>query len=235
MPGALEPVGHLTDRLRPAGVGDVLVPDGQQVGDREVAAEHVVDGDRAVAARRRPAVHKHDRRAAPLQPGQPRARADHRGDQHALHPVLLEQFQVALFLALLLVAVAQDDREARLARLVLHAAGQVGEERVGHVEHDQADRPAPAGPQLAGRLVPDEAEFPDRGVHPVPRRPGDDFWPVEHVGDRGDGDAGVRRDIPDADRHAYPLLRGQGGRKECCMKRYILCYPTGCTSGPVNS
>jgi hypothetical protein len=219
-------VGDLADRPRAADEGDVPVPALQQVGDGEVAAEHVVDRDRALAAGRRPAVDQDDRRAAPLQPGEPRARPDHRRDEHPLHPVLFEQFQVALLLAFLVVAVAQDDGEARLVRLVLHAAGQVGEERVGHVEHHQADRPAAPGAQLAGGLVAHEAEFRDRGVHPVAGRPGHDVGPVEHVGDRGDGDAGVGGDIPDADRHAYPLLAGQGDRT-----RFILVSRPAGSSG----
>jgi Helix-turn-helix domain len=214
-------VGDLADRARAADVGDVLVAGGQQVGDGEVTAEHVVDRDRALAARRRPAVDEDHRRSAPLQPGEPRARADHRRDEHALHPVLFEQFQVALLLAFLVVAVAQDDGEAGLARLVFHAARQVGEERVGHVEHHQAERPAPPRAKLAGGLVAHEAELRDRGVHPLARRPGHDVGPVEHVGHRGDGDAGVGGDLPDADRHGYPLLHGQGDS----MKRYILALP----------
>ena len=179
---------------------------GQQVRDREVAAEHVVDRDRALAAGRRPAVDEHHGGAPPLQPGQPRARAGHRRDQHALHPVRFEQPQEALLLALLVIAVAQDDRQPGLAGLVLHPACHVGEERVGHVEHDKPDRPAVPGAQLARGLVPDEPELPDRRVHPVAGLLSHDFGPVEHVRDRGDGDAGVRGDLPDADRHVYPLL-----------------------------
>jgi len=68
---ALVAVGDLADGPRAADVGDVLVARRQQVGDGEVAAEHVVDGDRALAARRRAAVHQDDRRAAPLQPAEP--------------------------------------------------------------------------------------------------------------------------------------------------------------------
>jgi hypothetical protein len=49
---ALEPVGHLPDGARAADEGDVPVAGGQQVGDREVTAEHVVDRDRALATGR---------------------------------------------------------------------------------------------------------------------------------------------------------------------------------------
>ena len=49
---ALKPVGHLPDGVRAADVGDVPVADGQQVGDREITAEHVIDRDRALATGR---------------------------------------------------------------------------------------------------------------------------------------------------------------------------------------
>jgi hypothetical protein len=50
----------------------------------------------------------------------------------------------------------------------LGPADDVGEERVGHVEHDDRDLAAASGPQLAGRVVADIAERGDRVVHPLP-------------------------------------------------------------------
>jgi hypothetical protein len=47
--------------------------------------------------------------------------ADHRRDQHAVH-LLLEHVQVAVLLARMVVAVAEDDRQAGLVRLVLDPA-----------------------------------------------------------------------------------------------------------------
>ena len=137
-------------------------------------------------------------------------RTGHRRDQDSLHPVLFQQLQVVRFFRLLVVAVAQDQRQARFARLILHAAGDVGEERVRHVEHDQADGAAPAGPQLARRLVPDEPQLLDRGLHPDAGGLGNHVRPVEHIGHRANGDASVGSDIPDADRrvcHGVLLCR----------------------------
>jgi hypothetical protein len=72
--------------------------------------------------------------------------------------VFFEQLKVAGFLRLLIVAVTQDDSQSRLAGLVLDAARHVGEERVRDIEDDKPDHAAPPGPELASRLVPDEAQ-----------------------------------------------------------------------------
>ena len=45
---------------------------------------------------------------------------------------------------------------------------------------------------------------------------GHDLRPVEHVGDRGDGDAGVRGDLTDADRHVHPLLEWTDRQSPVC-------------------
>lgn len=62
---ALVPVGDLANGGRPSG-GDSVMPRGQQVRDREVAAEHVVDRHRTLTAVRRPAVDEHHGGAPPL-------------------------------------------------------------------------------------------------------------------------------------------------------------------------
>ena len=68
------------------------------------------------------------------------------------------------------VARGAEDRAAEehftvlLGRPILGAAGDVREERVGHVEHDQADAAAPARSQLPGRVVAHVAEVRDRGL-----------------------------------------------------------------------
>ena len=95
-----------------------------------------------------------------------------RGDEHALHPLLGEHVEVRGLPAGSVVAVAEDHGEPGGLGDVLDAAGDVGEERVGDVEHDQADRAAAAGAQLPGRLVADEAERGDRGVDPLAGSPG---------------------------------------------------------------
>jgi hypothetical protein len=204
---AVSPVGGLTEGRRAAHVGHPLVPSGQQVRHGEVAAEHVVDGDRAQRPGGRPAVDQDDRGAAALQSGQPLVGARDRRDQDALDPVLFQQLQVTRLPVQLLVAVAQDDGQAGHARLVLDAPGDVGEERVRHVRHDQADGAAAARAQLPGRLIPDEPQRLDRRVHPVPGRPGHDVGPVEHIGDGAHRNAGLRGHILDADRrvHRRPL------------------------------
>src|SRR3712207_1164843 len=64
---------------------------------------------------------------------------------------------------------------------VLDPAGDVGEERVGDVEDDEADGAAGPRPQLAGRLVAHEAELGDRVEDLRPRGLADRVGPVEHV------------------------------------------------------
>ena len=198
--GSLVAVGHLPEAHRPTDEGDPLVPLLQQMRHGEVAAEHVVDRHRALAVGRRSAVHEHHRSAPALQPREPVMGAGHRRDQDPLHPVLLQQFQVVRFLDLLIVAVAQDDGQARLAGLVLDPACHVGEERVRHVEHDQPYGPAPPGPELARRLVPDETQMLDGRLHPAAGGLGHHVRPVEHVRDSAHRNARVRGNVPDADR-----------------------------------
>jgi hypothetical protein len=47
--GAPAAVGALPDRGRPVDQGDAPVPEPEQVGDRDLAAAPVIDGDRALA------------------------------------------------------------------------------------------------------------------------------------------------------------------------------------------
>jgi hypothetical protein len=165
-----------------------------------IAAQDVVHRHRALAPGGGPAVHQDDRRAPLLQQREALVVGGHRGDQDALYPVLFQQLQIVRFLHLLVVAVAKDHGQAGLARLVLDAAGHVGEERVRHVQHDQADRAAAPGAQLTGRLVPDEAELLDGGADSVPCWLGDDVRPVQHVGDSPHRDARMGGDLSDARR-----------------------------------
>jgi hypothetical protein len=99
------------------------------------------------------------------------------------------------------VGVAEEHRQAGAVGDVLDAAGDVGEERVGDVEHDQADRAAAPGAQVAGGLVAHEAEDGDRGQHPLAGRRADRIGPVEDVADRPDRDPGVLGDVADARGH----------------------------------
>ncbi len=117
----------------------------RQVAHRELTAHDVVDGDRREAADPR-----HSRSTSTT--GVPRARSRceprqviaERGDEHAVHALLLEQVEVGALAVGVLVAVAEQDGHAVLRGAILRAAGDIGEERVPHVEHDEPDRAAPA-------------------------------------------------------------------------------------------
>ena len=85
-----QPVADLADRQRAADERDPLVPEVEEVLDGEPAAEHVVDGDRAVrVAVARPVDDDH-RGAAPGDLVEARVVGVDRGDQDALDPLLLE-------------------------------------------------------------------------------------------------------------------------------------------------
>jgi hypothetical protein len=161
--GAAAPVGALTDRDRPVDQGDTAVPEPEQVTDRDLASPPVVDGDRGLPRRTRPVEQHHGRTplADPAQLGRP---AVDRGDEDAAHPLLLEHAQVPALLVVRLVGVAQDHGVPRGLGVVLGAARDLSEERVGRVEHDQPETAAVAGPKLAGGSVRDEAELLHRGL-----------------------------------------------------------------------
>jgi hypothetical protein len=139
-------IADLLDRYRPADDTDPLVTLRCQMRHRELSAGQVVHRHRALPIGRRAVDehHGHPRRAQLLDP--PRAAAGHRRDQHPVPAQLLQQAQVP-FLALGAVgAVAHDHRQTPLLCRDLHTRGQVSEERVAGIEHDEADHPAVAGP-----------------------------------------------------------------------------------------
>src|SRR6201989_1493887 len=118
---------------------------------------------------RRPRPVEQHHRSTPLtDPAQLGRPAVDRGDEDAAHPLLLEHAQVPALLVVRLVGVAQDHGVARGLGGVLGAARALGEERVGHVEDDQPEAAAAAGPELAGGSVRYEAELLHRGLDAGP-------------------------------------------------------------------
>lgn len=84
-----------------------------------------------------------------------------------MHALLLEQVEVSRFAILVLVAVAQEDREPIFRRAIFRTTRHVSKEGVGDVENDEADAEAATGPQLPGRVIANETEFVNRGSHLV--------------------------------------------------------------------
>ncbi len=121
-------------------------------------------------------------------------------EQEALHALLGHQVQVRRFLRGVLPAVAENDREACFCGGFFGAARDVGEERVGGVEHQQADRATATRAQLTRRLVAHEAERLDGGLDPVAGLFGHPLRSVQHVRHGSDRDPGMGRDILDAAR-----------------------------------
>ena len=171
-----------------------------QVRDRESAPFDVVDGHGAVVGLVVRPVDDDDRDAVAPQPSDPVADLPDRHEQDAANPVLLEEREVRRFTIDLLGAVAELNGVPEVLDVVLNPRDDVGEERVGDLHHHHADRPTPAGPQLARRLVADPAEFGDRVLDPLPGRRGDDGRGVDHVRYRADGDTGEGGHVLDADR-----------------------------------
>src|SRR6202022_3084330 len=75
------------------------------------------------------------------------------------------------------------------------AVGDVGEEGVGDVEHDQSDGAAAAGPELACRLVPHETQIVDGVQNPAAGVGSHEVGPVEDVAHGPDGHAGMAGDV----------------------------------------
>src|SRR6202035_3798214 len=73
-------LGALPDRGRAVDEGDAPVPEAEQVGDRDLPAAPVIDGDRALRGRARPVEQDH-RGAAVTDPPQLGRAAVHRGDE----------------------------------------------------------------------------------------------------------------------------------------------------------
>jgi hypothetical protein len=130
---------------------------------------------------------------------EPFADALDRGDQDPLDPLLLEQVEVAAFALGLFGAVAEDHRQPLGSHRLLDPAGDVGEEGVGHVQHDQAEGAAAAGPQRASGFVAHEPEGGDGLLHPGPG------WPARPPA------AGSGRWTP-----SRPTRRPRQLRRGCC-------------------
>ena len=186
-------------------VGDALVPEGEEVAHGELAAAQIVDADAAFVVGR--AVGDPDDRGPPrpqtLDAGG-HGRDGH--DQHALDTLLLEHPHVRVFLGRVLVAVADDHRIARLARPVLDAARQVGEEGIRQVQQHEPDDASGAGAQMPRALVADESELVDDVEDPLARLRGHDLGAVQDVRDGADGHVRAPRDLLHGDRRS-PVRR----------------------------
>ena len=204
--GTLETVADLADRLRSADERDPLVAAVEEVVDRETAAQHVVDGDRAERLVARRTVHDHDRSPPPGHAGQVLGLRVEGRDEDALHPLLDEVVEVRHLAVGPVAAVAHVEREVALLGRLLDPGGDVGEERVGRVEHHVRQRAAAPRPQVPRSLVAHEAEVGHRLLDPATGRWADPVGPVQHVRHRAERDTRPLGDVLDA-RHPRPPIR----------------------------
>ena len=94
---------------------------------------------------------------------------------------------------------------------LLHAAGNLGEERVVEVQHDQRDRRTADAAQLSRSVVPDEAKLVDRPLDALASWHSDHIRTIENVRDGANRHAGARGDIADRQsRHIAGQLTASG-------------------------
>ena len=160
--GSLQAVDHLSDAHRTPDEGDASSSLRREMLHGEVATADVVDRYRGEALVGDFPVDEHHGGAAIAQTSQSREVVGERRDEQTGDALLLEEVDVGALAFDLLVAVAECDRHPRLGGSFLGAAGDVGEERVAHVEHDQAYRATVSCAQLPGGVVAHEAELLDR-------------------------------------------------------------------------
>ena len=118
-----------------------------------------------------------------------------RDDQQAVDLPLQEHRDQPPLLVLALVAVGEEQRDARLARRRLDALRERREERVRHVRQEERDRVRPPRPEVAGERVRHVAGLRERlldaGAERGAHRPG----PVHDARHGHRRDAGAPRDV----------------------------------------
>jgi hypothetical protein len=174
------------------------------VGGGRVPALDVVDAHGRVQVGPHPLVHDDDGDPPPVQALELAFDVADGRDEDAVHPLLLEQLQVAALALVAAVAVGQQHREPAPRGEALDPASEVDEERVPDVEGDQADRGAPADPQLPRGVVAHVPEFLDRLRDAPAGARGDAVRGVEELRDGGRGHARVHRHLLHRRGHPSP-------------------------------
>jgi hypothetical protein len=141
--------------------GYALVSLLKQVHGSDFTSSHIIYRDRAQVFDAAGAVKQNDGDAPLPEALQITGIALHRRNQHSLGALLLEYMEVVIFLINGVIRIAQDNDVPGLVGQILDAARNLGEERVGHIKHYQADVLTGASTQLACRAVAHEADFLD--------------------------------------------------------------------------
>ena len=170
----------------------------------EPAAEIVVDAHGAELLILAAPVDQDGRRAALPQSAQVRADLAIGRDQDATHALLLEEVEIARLAVDVVVAVAEDHRQAVARSLALGPSGEVGEERVAHVEDDEPHRRAAADAQLPRRVVAHVAELLDRRAHATDGLRRHLLAVIEHVRDGAHRHPRLLSDVTDVGTHRAP-------------------------------
>ena len=148
------------------------------------------------------APHRDDRRNGqrPLLRERPGVGAARRAHDDAGDIVLAKRPQHLGLPRRVFVGVGEDRREAQLIKCVLDPRGELGEERVGEIADDHADKVGRGRPQARGAAVVDIAERAHRLGDALSGSLGDQRTSGKDEGHRRFGDAGALGDVDD--RHA---------------------------------
>ncbi len=198
------------------------LPVSDQVIGGEPSAELIVDAHRAEPLVVAAPVDQDGRRAALAEAPQLRTDLAIRRDQDAAHPLLLEQIEVAGLTLDVFGAVAEDHREPVPGGFALRSAGEIREERVPDVEHDEPHRRAAPHAQLPRGVVAHIAQHLDRFADPADGIRRDLLAMVQHIRDRADRDSRPLGHIADVRGHRGTNPRvlaratSSGLKTRCC-------------------
>ena len=172
--------------LTPADDGNALMADARQIARGIVADLEVVGGDGIhladVAFLK--TVDQHKGVSFIAQAADVRGVAAQRADDKPVDPALLHGFQIGFFNGGVLVGVAQKNGHSVFARLILHAAGQLGEHQVLDGGNHQANRIAAPHLQALCQRVGLVVGLADGFGHDFSRFLVDIAFAVQHAGNR---------------------------------------------------
>ncbi len=121
------------------------------------------------------------------------------GEQHAVRAETLERLNRAPLFFKVLPGFIDGQRIPVLRRRRLHAAQHARKEHAHNRRNNHAERIRLSALEAAGKGVCFVLEFVHRLQNPCAQLVADALCAVEHVGNRGNGNAGIRRNIHDAD------------------------------------
>lgn len=183
---AVQPVGNLDQPKGAADEGNSLMTLGDEVPHGQLAAEDVIDSDGTLFAAGRLPVDQDYWRPSGADSGKSLLGVSDRSDEDAADAQFLEEVQAAQFLVGIFLAAAKEHRETIVIPAILNTAGNISEEWVTDVEHDETDCATRARAELPRRLVSDETKPVYHRSNTFSGVRSDEIGAIEDVGDRAD-------------------------------------------------